>query len=321
MTPDPVSASGRPPMVAVVSPCYEQVAYVELMGRSVLGQTLTDWQLVVVDDGSSDGGGPAARAAAGGDSRVSVVRIEHSGVARARNAGLACTDPTSPYVLFLDADDELEPDALSAMAGHLERHPSVGLVHCLPRFVDAQGRDIPQPPGFFPRVVPRGPLVRVLSPEELQTPFVSILCLAAIMPSLALIRRSVLDRAGAFDEQFGQGYEDTDLFLRLALQAQVHQLSLPLVRHRRHPGQHTVEPSRNDGQLHALRARWRDPGNGPPGSAPTIRAAWRFADRQMTVLGATRAARGRLRAGHPLQALRFLAGGTRVALRSLIFDR
>src|SRR6478736_6445392 len=84
-----------------------------------------------------------------------------------------------------DADDRLEASALEVMTGYLDRHPDIGMVHCGYTLVDGQGRRI-QSGGepWTPRWVPSGRWIRKLDPDEPDTPFVSVFCLAAIVPSL-----------------------------------------------------------------------------------------------------------------------------------------
>ena len=309
------------PLVSVVSPCYEQAHFVGAMVRSVRGQTLDSWELVVVDDGSTDGTAAAAEHAAAGDPRVRVVTTANGGVARARNFGFRASCAGSRYVYFLDGDDELLPAALERMTGELERHPQAGMVHCRPSFVDAAGDPLPDDPSFTPRLRPRGLGVRQVPDEDPITSFMTILALTVIVPSVALIRRATFVRGGGFDEDFGHQFEDTDLFLRLALEAQVRFLPEPLVRYRRHPRQSSLVAARNDQQMRKLLERWRDPSRWPEPHRLTIQRAWRFRDRQLTLLGARRAAADAARAGRMVTAARFALGGSRVALRSFLRDR
>lgn len=105
----------RQPRVSVVMPAFDSERTVGEAVRSVLDQTATDLELVVVDDGSHDG---TAAAAASGDPRVCVVSQPNSGTAGARNAGLALA--SGELVTFLDADDRWPRDRLARLLEALD---------------------------------------------------------------------------------------------------------------------------------------------------------------------------------------------------------
>src|SRR5690606_2183047 len=89
-----------------------------------LAQEGVDLEVVVVDDGSTDD--TAARIAAHPDPRVRFVRIDHAGVAAARNAGIvACR---APFVAFHDSDDRALPGRLSRPVEYLRAHPGIDVV-------------------------------------------------------------------------------------------------------------------------------------------------------------------------------------------------
>ncbi len=305
------------PRVTIVSPCFKQERFVAAMIASVQAQTETRWELIVVDDASPDGSVAAATAAAGTDARVSIVQVQHGGVSSARMAGVARTSPDDRYLLFLDADDELEPGMLERCVEELDSNPRISMVHSRVLFVDALGRVLPGTPGMRPRYVPAGWRVRELSDDERETPFASILALAGIIPSCSMIRRSAFDAVGGWDESFGQGFEDTDLFLRLALHGPIHQIPERLVRHRRHPHQSSEQPGRHEEQIVRLHARWRDLARLAPEDRPVVRDAWRFYDRQLNWRTAALAARRLVREGRPVSAARFLAGSVLITAQSL----
>ena len=276
---------------------------------------MSSWELIVVDDGSTDRSSATAVAAAEGDSRVRVERIENRGVAAARNYGATRTSQSSDYILFLDADDELEPNMLERMITPLEKDPRFGVTHCPVRFVDAASQPIPGT-GPFPRYTRNGWGIRELHDDECETPLLAILALAG--PSVGVIRRSVFARTGGWDESFGQGYEDTDFFLRLALEAPVCFVPECLVRYRRHASNSSTVPGRHDEQLKKLHNRWRETKHWPESKASVVRDAWCFHDRQLVWAQGRVAAKRLVRSGHPVPALRFLGGALRVVLASLV---
>jgi glycosyltransferase involved in cell wall biosynthesis len=303
------------PRVAIVVPCYQSARYLPETVASVQAQTLTDWQLLVVDDGSTDDPGSTIRRAVASDPRVTFTRQENRGVASARNAGAASIGP-SEYVLFLDADDVLEPSMLSTLVGWLDVHHEAGMAYCRPAFIDEFGR--PAASSWAPRLKRARFGITSIPDEQPLTPFVSIFCLAGIVPSVTLMRRELFDAVGGWDESFGQHYEDTLLFLRLALRAEVHYVDRPLVRHRRHPGQSTGNPSKFARQEHKLYARFRDVSSLDPAQRAIVQDAWKFRERRLIPRRAGRAAIENVRAGRALTGARFLAGAARIALGSVL---
>jgi GT2 family glycosyltransferase len=305
------------PRVSVIVPACNAAPYIDETIASVVSQSLEDWELTVVDDGSTDRSADIVAEWAGRDARVRLVRQANRGVAAARNAGFAASDTAAEYLLFLDADDCVEAPTLEVMTRYLDRHPHIGMAHCGYTLVDGQGRRI-QSGGepWTPRWVPSGRWIRKLDPDEPDTPFVSVFCLAAIVPSLALIRRSAYCLTPGWDEGFGQPFEDTNLFLHVALVSRIHHMPEPLVRHRRHGSQSTADLDRLADQERRLYERWRDPLGVAETQRETVRSAWRFRERRLIPAYAIEAARRYGRQRKPLLALRFLAGAARIWLRS-----
>ena len=116
---------GHSPRVAVVVPTYDHEAFLPGAVASLLAQTLTDWECVVVDDGSP-GDVAAALGPALDDARVRLVRRERNGgLGAALNAGLDAT--AAPYVGYLPADDVLFADHLADLAAALDAAPDAAL--------------------------------------------------------------------------------------------------------------------------------------------------------------------------------------------------
>ncbi len=89
------------PLVSVIVPLYNKASYVLRTLESVAAQTVTDFEVIVVDDGSSDGG--EALVTNFPDSRFTLLRQKNAGPGAARNRGLR--EASAPYVAFIDADD------------------------------------------------------------------------------------------------------------------------------------------------------------------------------------------------------------------------
>lgn len=93
------------PEVSVIIPCYNHGHYLPHAVNSVLAQTFTDWEAIIVDDGSTDNTREVA--AQFTDERVRYVHQENRGLSGARNTGIRAAQ--GAYLAFLDADDEWEP--------------------------------------------------------------------------------------------------------------------------------------------------------------------------------------------------------------------
>lgn len=98
------------PEVSVVIPVYNTEAFVEEAVRSIMGQALSDIEIIVVDDGSTDGSPSILSRLAREDSRIRIHTQSNKGLSEARNAGIACA--TGRYLYFMDSDDLLDSDAL-----------------------------------------------------------------------------------------------------------------------------------------------------------------------------------------------------------------
>lgn len=100
--------------VSVIIPVYNVEKYLPICIESVLAQNLSDFELLLIDDGSTDGSGAICERYAAFDSRISVFHTENGGASRARNYGLDRAQ--GEFVVFVDADDRIEPDHLQQFA-------------------------------------------------------------------------------------------------------------------------------------------------------------------------------------------------------------
>lgn len=121
------------PSVSVIIPAYNAAKTIEQCLASVLGQTLDDLEVIVVDDGSTDDTLEVVGSVADGDPRVTVLTQENSHAGVARNRGMA--QATGDYLYFLDADDWIDPTALEAMVASA-RDAGADVVLCRSRSVD-----------------------------------------------------------------------------------------------------------------------------------------------------------------------------------------
>lgn len=106
------------PLLTVVMPVYNTAAYLDEAVDSVLGQTLRDIEVILVDDGSSDGSGAICEARAARDPRVRVIHKANGGLGAARNTGMA--DARGKYIAFADSDDIVLPETYATAVEMLE---------------------------------------------------------------------------------------------------------------------------------------------------------------------------------------------------------
>ena len=113
------------PRFSVIVPLYNKEAYVRRTLESVIAQTYKDFECIVVDDGSTDNSLEIVRGLDNGDWRLEIISQANSGVAVARNNGVAKSK--GEYVCFLDADDWWESTWIEEMDRLIKEYPDAGL--------------------------------------------------------------------------------------------------------------------------------------------------------------------------------------------------
>lgn len=114
------------PFISVVIPLYNKEKSIAQSLKSVLDQTYTNFEIVVVDDGSTDKSVEEVRSI--GDDRIQLLGQSNAGPSKARNTGVK--NSKGDWIVFLDADDELLPDALSIFAEIIVEHQDVDIIDC-----------------------------------------------------------------------------------------------------------------------------------------------------------------------------------------------
>ena len=185
---------GTPPLVSVVIPCYNQAHFLSEAIGSVLAQSHPNFEIIVVDDGSTDNTSEVA----GHYQKVRLVRQENQGLSAARNSGLARSE--GEYVVFLDADDRLLPEALEVGVGYLDVRPECAFVSGHYRNIAADGSPLPV---RKQRYVEKNHYLALLSGNYVGPPVV------------VMYRRVVFESVGAFDTSVNPS-ADHDMNLRIA---------------------------------------------------------------------------------------------------------
>lgn len=124
--------------ISVIIPVYKVEQYIATTVRSVLDQTYTNWELLIIDDGSPDRSVEICQQFT--DSRIKIIRQQNRGLSGARNAGIrhACGE----YLAFLDGDDLWLPEKLAKHVEHLENSPDVGVSFSRSALIDVDGNSL-----------------------------------------------------------------------------------------------------------------------------------------------------------------------------------
>src|SRR5258707_10651350 len=126
-------------LTSVIIPCHNQARFLGEAVESVLAQTYPHCEVIVVDDGSTD---DSPTIAASFD-RVRCLTQRNRGVAAARNSGLEVSN--GDYVVFLDADDRLLPNALQDCVDSLNANPECAFVYGHVKLIVSDGSPLPTP--------------------------------------------------------------------------------------------------------------------------------------------------------------------------------
>jgi glycosyltransferase involved in cell wall biosynthesis len=211
----------EPPKVTVVIPVYNREKYVRDAIDSILAQTFTDFELLVIDDGSTDGSQKVVRSY--GDPRIRLVCNERNqGIPKTRNTGIRLA--RGEYLAFLDSDDQACPERLRKQVAFLDSHPDYAAVGAWIEWIDEEGR----PLGRIKR--------RAVSPEEIAA---QRLFRGGLQNSASMARTVVLRNYG-HQEQYDTS-EDFDLWARIAATHKLTSLPEVLLRCRRHKSRTTRE--------------------------------------------------------------------------------
>ena len=244
-----------PPRVSVVIPVYNRASLIERAIRSVEGQTVRGWEVVIVDDGSTDD--TPERLTARSSERIRLSRQANAGQGAARNR--AIRDARADVIAFLDSDDEWLPDKLERQLSILDTKPAVGLV-----FGDAEIHSPGSPPTRLSTAArpTRGHVTEALLRENF------------IATSTVVVRRALVEQAGGFDEgAFFRNVEDYDLWLKVSSLTEFDFVSETVTRYHRHGENSSRDAQHTLRQLSGLYARYAR--KSAPGARVATLAAWR----------------------------------------------
>lgn len=116
------------PVVSIVVPVYKVEKYLHQCVDSILNQSFSNFELILVDDGSPDNCPKICDAYASKDTRVKVYHLFNGGVSKARNYGVSVS--SAEWITFVDSDDYLAPTYLSSLLAPALNSPEIQFVHC-----------------------------------------------------------------------------------------------------------------------------------------------------------------------------------------------
>ncbi len=220
------------PLISVIIPMFNAEQTVGETIESVLSQTWSDFELIIVNDGSTDDS--LALIQQLDDPRIQIISQANAGASASRNRGLAAA--TGDFIAFLDADDLWTADKLEAQLQALQSDPEAAVAYSWNQFIDISGN-----------MLCRGRQIRVSGDA-----YKKLLVMNFIENgSNPLIRRRALVKVGGFDESL-QSSQDRDLYLRLAKHFRFVTVPHYQVLYRMTPGSITSNLSRQEQQALAF---------------------------------------------------------------------
>ena len=205
------------PLVSVIMPVYNGRRYVKEAVDSVLAQTFTNFEFIIVDDGSNDGTDEILRQYAAADKRIRIITRTNQGVTRSLNEGLAVA--TGTLIARMDADDISMPTRFEKQVRFLDAHSEHVLVGCRCLLVDPDG---------FPICEKRD---IALHHEQIDRSLLKMMW--PLVHPAVMMRASAIKQIGNYDPRYRTN-QDHDLFLRLAEVGKLANLPEILLRYRQH---------------------------------------------------------------------------------------
>lgn len=199
------------PRVSIVMATRNYARFLPEAIESVRAQTMSDWELIIIDDGSTDDTRQVL-AASRNDERIRIIASDRLGQSRAKNLGIGLS--RAPRIAFLDADDVWLPEKLEKQLPLFT--DAVGVVYSLRTLIDESGNALPQRTPVMP------PSGRVADAMFVQ----NFVCFSSVV-----VRRSLFEQVGRFDESLDLAI-DYDLWLRAARHCEFAFVPEPLVRYR-----------------------------------------------------------------------------------------
>ena len=210
-----------PPTVSVVMSVYNGEAFLPEAIESILGQTLREFEFLVIDDGSKDGTAEILGGYASRDRRVRVVRHENKGRVTSLNVGIGLA--TGKYIARMDADDVAMPYRLAEQIEFMERHPEVGLLGGAVELISVTGQ-----------------VVKTARPPLDDSAIKSLMLrYNPMFHPTVVMRKDVALAAGGYRKALLDA-DDYDLWLRMSERSRLANLGKTMVQYRIHSEQVSI---------------------------------------------------------------------------------
>ena len=223
------------PVVSVIVPTYKGTEFLREAIDSILAQTYPAVEAIIINDGSPDN---TAEVLAEYGTKIVAITQQNAGTAAARNRGL--TSVTGQYVAFLDHDDLWHPEKLEKQMAVFTNRPDAGMVICGRQFFDHYTHQITSQ-----------------HPAEPELDVHTLLSMQAIALQSVIIKKSVLDEIGSFDQSVS-GADDWELTIRIAAKYPVLGVPECLVDIRGHEGQQSINSDYMYNRIVVVLDRYKD---------------------------------------------------------------
>lgn len=211
-------------LVSIIIPTYDRPKLLGATLDSLMRQRYANFEIIVVDDGSPN---DKTKELCDDLAQVKYKRIDNSGgPSKPRNEGIRMAK--GEYIAFVDDDDLWDPDKLIKQIAVFESKPEVDLVHSCCRLISEEGLLLNEIIGR-----PGDPS------EKSGRVYMRMIGNWTLMTSSVVLRRSLVDKTGYFNEQMPAAGEDMEYWIRCALRGTLYYLDEPLVLYRRHYGAST----------------------------------------------------------------------------------
>lgn len=182
------------PSVSIIVPCYNQAKYLDECLQSLLKQTYSNWECLIVNDGSRDNTEEIALIWKAKDPRFIYISKENGGVSSARNLGIE--KAVSDYILPLDADDKFDSTFIEKALKILLNNPDVGIVSCWGIFFTEDKK---------------------LNEYRSNAKSISdLLFCNGVNMGFSIFSKESWEKAGKYDDDSRNGYEDWEFLLRVS---------------------------------------------------------------------------------------------------------
>ena len=203
------------PLVSVIMPAYNAANYIEGAIDSVISQSFSNWELIIINDGSTDATADVIAEKIKKDNRIKCINQQNKRQSKARNFGISCALGT--YIAFLDADDSILPDRFAKQVAFLESNNEVILC------------------GSWFKIMNSDTVIKL--PEKHEDIKLALLLGNCFASSSVMVRKRILDELSLIFDSSKEPAEDYDLWARLIFKGKLHNLQEVLLSYRTHVNQ------------------------------------------------------------------------------------